>query len=122
MAHFAELNQDNTVIRVVVINNAVLDDNGTESETLGITHCKSLYGQDTTWKQCSYNGNFRWRMACPGLKYDADNDGFYAPKPYDNWVWNDTNKKFQPPVAYPGDDNNMYYWDQDNTQWVLYEE
>ena len=122
MAHFAQLDDNNTVLQVVVVANPVLDDNGTENEQLGIDFCKSLYGADTVWKQCSYNRNFRWRMACPGFKYDATNDGFYEPKPYGNWVWNDTTKKYNPPVAYPGDDANIYYWDQDNTQWVLWTE
>jgi len=122
MAHFAELNADNIVQRVVVIANAVLDNNGVETESQGITHLQSLYGADTVWKQCSYNNNMRFRFPAPGMYYDATKDGFYKPQPYDNWVWDDTLKKYIPPVAYPGDDDTLYTWDQANTQWVLYEE
>ena len=65
MAHFAELNSDNIVTRVVVIdNNNCLDDNGNESETVGISFCRSLYGNDTNWVQTSYNSSFRGNYAC----------------------------------------------------------
>jgi len=120
MAHFAELNSENIVQRIIVVANPVLDDGGTENEQSGITHLQSLYGADTVWKQCSYNNNIRFRFPAIGMYYDADKDGFYQPKPYDNWVWDDTQKKYIPPVAYPGDENTMYIWDQDNTQWVLW--
>ena len=52
MAHFAELDNDSKVIRVLVIANAVLDDDGSENEQQGIDLLKSLYGTYTTWKQC----------------------------------------------------------------------
>ena len=47
MAHFAEIdsNLDNVVLRVLVIGNEdILDENGEESEALGIAFCKSLFG------------------------------------------------------------------------------
>lgn len=121
MAHFAELDANSIVKRVVVVANPVLDDNGVENEQLGITHLQSLYGSDTVWKQCSYHGNFRFRFAGVGMYYDATKDGFYKPKPYDNWVWNDETKNYKPPLAYPTD-GEFYIWDQDNTQWVLWTE
>ena len=57
MAHFAELNHSNRVLRVVVVNNAVLlDDDGNESEQIGIDFCHSLFGG--VWKQTSFNHTF----------------------------------------------------------------
>ena len=56
MAHFAKLNAENFVEQIIVVNNEVLrDENGHESEVLGIAFCKSLYGEDTHWIQTSYN-------------------------------------------------------------------
>ena len=69
MAHFAEIdsNLDNVVLRVLVIgNDDILDENGEESEALGITYCKSLFGEETEWVQTSYNNNFRKNYAGAG--------------------------------------------------------
>ena len=65
MAHFAELNEDNVVLRVTVIhNNEMLDEDGNEQESNGVEFLQSLFGEDTIWKQCSYNtyGNKYWVM------------------------------------------------------------
>ena len=79
MAHFARV-EDNIVREVIVVNNDVLlDENGTEQESIGIDFCKSLYGQDTEWLQTSYNGNFRGRYAGSGMIYDAQKDEFLFP-------------------------------------------
>ena len=60
MAHFAELDSNNIVLRVLVISNDdCLDNNNNESENVGITFLQNLYGSDTVWKQTSYNGNIR---------------------------------------------------------------
>lgn len=56
MAHFARI-EDGIVREVIVVHNAELDDNGTESEAKGAAFCRSLFGQDTQWVQTSYNGN-----------------------------------------------------------------
>lgn len=80
MAHFARIDADNIVREVIVINNEVItDENGIEQEQLGIDFCKSLYGEDTEWKQTSYNGNFRGRYAGSGMIYDPIKDEFNYP-------------------------------------------
>ena len=64
MAHFAEINHENQVLRVVNIGNLnCLDDKGLESEEVGISFCKNLFGDYTNWKQTSYNKSFRKRLA-----------------------------------------------------------
>jgi hypothetical protein len=82
MAHFAELDKDNTVLRVLVIDNDVVhDENGLEVEELGIAFCKKLFGEDTNWVQTSYNHNFRGQFAGIGDVYDKENNVFVASGP-----------------------------------------
>jgi hypothetical protein len=79
MAHFAQLNENNVVIQVVVVNNEVVQNLPfPESEPLGVEFCRSLYGVNTVWKQTSYNGNFRSTYAGVGFVYDPVNDKFIA--------------------------------------------
>lgn len=76
MAHFAQI-KNNFVEQIIVVNNEVLENKPfPESEPIGIEFCKSLYGQDTEWLQCSYNGNFRGRYPKVGSTYNQELDEF----------------------------------------------
>lgn len=77
MAHFAQLDENNVVMQVIVVNNDVLLDNGVEKEELGIEFCKSLFGGN--WVQTSYNANFRGKYAGIGDTYDPIKDEFVSP-------------------------------------------
>lgn len=101
MAHFAELDENNLVLRVLVVNNdMMLDEQGQESEAVGIAFLKSLYGQDTRWLQTSYNNNFRKNYAGPGYTYDPVKDVFVYPKPPgENWVLDETTYTWYDPTA-----------------------
>jgi hypothetical protein len=81
MAHFAELDESNTVKQVIVVHNNELLDNGVESEAKGIAFCHSLFGGN--WVQTSYNGNIRKNYAGIGYVYDEERDAFIPPKPDD---------------------------------------
>lgn len=79
MAHFAELDPNNVVLRVVVVdNNMMTDENGDEQENLGIGFLRGLFGG--VWKQTSYNASFRGKYAGIGDIYDADLDEFITPE------------------------------------------
>lgn len=81
MAHFAELDSNNVVLRVIVVdNNRLHDENGVEQESLGIAYCKSLFGENTNWVQTSYNGNFRGIFAGMTDVYDPQTD-IFIPSP-----------------------------------------
>jgi hypothetical protein len=116
MAHFAQLDENNTVIQVVVVHNNELLDDGTESESKGITFCQSIFGIDTVWKQTSYNGSFRKNFAGVGFKYDALRDAFLETKPYDNWTLNNTTCKWEAPIPYPTD-GRRHAWDSYTNSW-----
>ena len=70
MAHFAQLS-NNFVAQVIAVNNEEVPD-----EATGIAFCKSLFGEDTEWKQTSYNANFRGIFAGVGMIYDPVADEF----------------------------------------------
>jgi hypothetical protein len=78
MAHFAELDSTNTVIRVLVVaNDVITTPDGTEDEMLGKVFLADLLGG--TWVQTSYNGRIRGRYAGIGYAYDAQRDEFVPP-------------------------------------------
>lgn len=119
MAHFAELDNNNTVLRVVVISNQdLLDKDGQEKEELGIQVCRSIFGDTTTWVQTSYNNNFRKTYAGIGYKYEPSVDVFYNPvPPFSSWVL-DSNYDWQPPIPRPIDDGT-YVWNEPGLSWTL---
>ena len=82
MAHFAQLDDSNKVLQVIVVANEELILDGVESETKGVIFCKSLFGDDTKWVQTSYNGKTRKNYAGIGYTYDSTRDAFIAPKPF----------------------------------------
>jgi hypothetical protein len=105
MAYFAELDQNNIVLRVVAISDQdCLDENGNEQEQLGINRCLELF-KTGIWKKTSYNTfkgvhsngktQFRKNYAGIGFIYDSQKDAFIGPKPDgEGWIL----------------DENMCYW------------
>ena len=80
MAHFAKI-ENGIVTEVIVVNNEALGNlNFPSSEPIGIAFLQSLYGSNTTWKETSYNGNFRGQYAGVGMKYDPATDKFLPNK------------------------------------------
>ena len=78
MAHFAKV-EDGIVEQVIVVNNETLGDlEFPASESVGQEFIASL-GLDGTWKQTSYNANFRGKYAGSGDTYDSELDEFVAP-------------------------------------------
>lgn len=121
MAHFAELNVYNLVQQVLVVSNSdIVDTNGVESEEIGIGFLKKLFGANTTWKQTSYNGNFRKNYAGIGYTYDEQRDAFIPPKPYPSWTLNEDTCLWESPIPYPNDGNH-YIWDEETLSWVIVE-
>ena len=118
MAHFAELNSSNEVLRVIVVSNNDVDSNGgdqhADAETFVTTIVPYGTGGDS-WKQTSYNNNFRKQYAGIGFTYDATKDKFISIQPFPSWSL-DGNDDWQAPVAKP-DDGKFYEWNEDTTSW-----
>jgi len=119
MAHFAELDENNIVIRVIAVNNDdCLDADGKESEAVGIAFCQNLLGSETRWKQTSYNNNFRRHYAGRGCLYYEPLDVFVAPQPYPSWIFDPTTATWLPPVEKPTvPDIYNLIWDEENQEW-----
>ncbi len=125
MAHFAELDANNVVQRVVVVGNDVTTANGplgeNDKHVDGESWCINFF-KGGTWKQTSYNSSFRKQYAGIGYTYDFAKDKFISPQPFPSWSL-DSNDDWQAPVAYPTvttyGDNAPYSisWDEDNQQW-----
>ena len=116
MAHFAEIDANNIVLRVIVVGNKDTSDaNGVEKEYIGAAFCESLLGG--TWKQTSYNANMRKNYAGIGYTFDAARDAFIPPKPFPSWVLNESTCQWQAPVPMPTD-GKMYGWDEGTLSWV----
>ena len=122
MAHFAELDNDNVVLRVVVVSNdCVPSDEHVDGETWCINFFKG-----GTWKQTSYNHNFRKQYAGIGYTYDAAKNKFISPQPYASWAL-DANDDWQAPVTYPtittygsNDPLDRYsiFWNEAGQKWT----
>ena len=112
MAHFAEIDANNIVQRVIVVSN---DDCGggiyPGSEAIGSEFCSQLLGG--TWKQTSYNSNFRKNYAGKGFEFDVANDCFWSPQPYASWTKNTTTLAWESPITKPEGD---YVWDEEAYQ------
>jgi len=109
MAHFAELDADNIVVRVLVVPN--------EQENRGHDYLATDLGLGGTWVQTSYNANIRKNYAGIGYTFDSGRDAFIPPKPYASWTLNEDTCNWEAPVAYPTDDK-MYTWDEATTSWT----
>ena len=118
MAHFAELNSSNEVLRVIVVSNDDVNANGGDQHADAETFVTTIVPHSTggvAWKQCSYNNNFRKQYAGKGYTYDSSKDKFIADKPYPSWTL-DSNDDWQAPVNKP-DDGKIYVWNETDTQW-----
>jgi len=121
MAHFAKLDQDNKVLEVVVVNNSDIDNLPfPESEPVGVAFCQNLFGNDTIWKQTSYNGNFRRQYAGIGGSYYALADVFVSPQPYPSWTFNAAEANWVAPVPKPTVPTNyVALWDEQYLEWDI---
>jgi hypothetical protein len=106
MAHFANIDANNVVQRVIVVPNS--------EEANGAAWCNNLLGG--TWLQTSYTGTIRKNFAGVGYTYDQTLDAFIAPKPYQSWVLNQTTCRWEPPIPAPL--GGPWEWDEDIEEWV----
>jgi hypothetical protein len=112
MAHFAEIDSDNKVVRVLVV-----PDN---AEDRGQDYLANDLGLGGTWVQTSYNSTIRKNFAGIDYTYDAERDAFIPPKPYNSWTLDESICRWQAPASYPTD-GKIYYWSEDDLSWRITE-
>lgn len=121
MAHWAELDENNIVLRVLVCSN---------EQTPEENHAWLVENFGGTWLQTSYNTvmgqhtqggtPFRGNFAGVGSFYYAEKDVFTIPKPFPSWVWSDELVGWVEPVEYPSD-GKVYQWSEAAVNWELKE-
>jgi hypothetical protein len=121
MAHFAEVDENNVVTRVLVV--------GDDQEHRGHEFLANDLGLGGTWVKTSYNTQagqhlaggtpFRYNYAGVGYTWDpnfGEDGAFIPPKPFPSWILNSTGAIWDPPVAYPSD-GKYYIWNEENQSW-----
>jgi hypothetical protein len=102
MSHFAEIDKNGVVVRVIVAEMNFIN--------------SGVVGDSFNWVQTSYNNNFRKNYAGVGYTYDKTRDAFIGPQPYPSSVLNEETCVWESPIAMP-DDDKRYDWDEDTTSW-----
>jgi hypothetical protein len=113
MSHFAEIDNNNKVIRVVVgDNNDPAGDEGYQwlLDNLG-----------GTWIKTSFNGTIRKRFASTQMFYNPEFDIFIEPQPAPSWTINPDLLDWEAPVPYPTD-GKSYFWNEETLSWDVIDE
>lgn len=110
MAHWAEIDKNNIVLRVTVGDNS--DPNGDEGYQWLVDN---LGGR---WIKTSYNNNIRGIYAGVNYSYNEEEDIFVQPQPYPSWIRKGS--LWEAPVEYP-EDGGTYNWNEENISWSLVE-
>ena len=127
MANFAEINDSNIVLRVLVVDDKdTQDESGNEVESVGVKYLTDSFGG--TWLRTSYNTSggihslggtpFRKIYAGIGYIYNEEKDAFISTQPYPSWTLNEDTCWWEPPVAYPTDAQSAA-WNEETTSWDL---
>jgi len=118
MAHFALLDETNTVTRVdLVEDHHCTDIHGKVVEDRGIAFLKSIYGENSNWKQTSYTGRIRKNFAGCGFSYDPSIDAFIPPKPHSSWILDQNTATWWAPKPKP-DMEKWYEWNEETLDWI----
>ena len=118
MAHWAEIDSDNIVTRVLVVADDKEDGQTFLAEDLGL---------GGTWKKTSYNTiggvhtlggtPFRKNFAGIGFTFDSAKDAFIPPKPFASWTLNATTCLWEAPTEMPVEEGKFFTWDEATTSW-----
>jgi hypothetical protein len=114
MAHFAELDNNNIVTRILVVNNEDITIDGIESESKGQEFLSKTLGLGGVWIQTSRSGSFRKRFAETGYLYNEEKNAFIPPKPFDSWTLNYETLDWQAPKPQT---QEGYVWNEETQEW-----
>jgi hypothetical protein len=120
MSHYAQIDENNVVQRVLVIEQSEIDTGN--------------WGDPATWTQTSYNTrggvyympgtntpdpdqSKAFRKNYAGIGYTWDGIGFIPPKPFPSWFLNSFSYQWNAPVPYPTDGKH-HRWDENTLSWI----
>jgi len=119
MAHFAEVNEENIVTRVLVVDNS--------EENNGQVFLADTLGLGGTWIKTSYNTfggvhsnggtPLRKNYAGIGYTYDSSRDAFIPPKPYASWLLNEDTCLWDAPTPMPVQEGKVFKWVEEDLNW-----
>jgi hypothetical protein len=119
MAHFAEIDENNIVTRVLVVDN--------DQEDRGQEFLATDLGLGGTWIKTSYNTiagvhsnggtPLRKNYAGIGYTYDSVRDAFYAPKPFASWTLDEETCTWNAPTPMPVEEGKFFTWNEETTSW-----
>ena len=105
MSLFAEINNDNIVVRVVVV------EDGCDA-----AWCREFF-DGGTWVETTEDGSIRANYAGVGYTYEPVTDVFFEPKPFPSWSFNKETYAWVPPVPHPN--NGVFVkWDEGQLAWI----
>ena len=106
MSHWAELDENNKVLRVIVGNNKAKDEGAAFVNLLG-----------GTWLKTSYNKTIRKNFAEPGGSYSPELDAFLPPKFFESWILDEETFTWKAPVPMPEDGTKFWQWNEETLSW-----
>jgi hypothetical protein len=101
MSHFAQIDDFNTVVQVIVADQSFID--------------SGSVGNPAQWIRTSYNGNIRARFAGIGYSYDPDRDAFIPPKQFPSWSLDEETLDWTAPLPRPSE--GEWIWNERELQW-----
>ena len=114
MSHFAQIDLNNIVTRVLVIDQDVID--------------TGMFGDPESWIQTSYNTvggihtlggtPLRKNYAGIGYSYNVLRDAFIPPKPFVSWILNETTCLWEAPIPIPAEEGKIFGWNEETRSWV----
>ena len=122
MAHFAQIDENNIVTRVMVVEQEFIDAGHLGDPSKWIQTSYNTYGgkhYDPKTQEEVAGTPLRKNFAGIGYTYDPDRDAFISPKPFPSWILNETTCNWEAPVSYPTGDK-LYDWDEENQQWIIW--
>ena len=113
MSHFAQIDENNIVVNVIVAEQDFID--------------SGAVGDPSTWIQTSYNTSagvhrlggtpLRKNYAGIGYTYDVTRDAFIPPSPFASWILNEDTCQWEAPTQMPTDDK-LYTWNEETVSWI----
>jgi hypothetical protein len=116
--NFAIVDDNNIVTEVMILD--------VDTEAEGVAEARNIINDQNATVVESFTDGTRYNPAAIGFTWDAANNAFYEPKPFDSWTL-DSNYKWQAPTSEPTDTssiNDNYFiveWNETNTRWEAFD-